>query len=810
MNSKPTRLLLISGIALGIIFLFAAVAAAWTPVSTTTVQSPVTQADLPPRSSVSWMPTPVADDPLVHMPGTQPFGALLDDAITCTESCHGNFDQAVEPSFLWKGSMMGQSARDFIFWTAMTVAGQDSIWAIGSPNAVDICERCHFPKGWVEGRSDPPNASAMTGGDFDGVSCDVCHRMVDPFFEDTYAGTRDGDDWQGYWDEANNTGPGSGTPSQEGADATRSEDRLVVQELSYFNGNAFYDEDTFKPLEAGYIENGGGQIVLSPASHKRASFADTPEYHARLYSRYHKSKYFCGSCHDVSNPVLANLAYAGTPPGDGTTVLPTEELPASNYFHVERTFSEFMLSAYAQDGGAAGIGPFAPGNFPTSRPGDNIATCQDCHMRDAAGYAARPNLPGVVYRTGDPNTTGSTEHVASGQPTHDLTGGNMWVPWVLASAVTGSPNYDATNAALLNQGAGVLTLDLTQGLGLNDGALLAAVDRAEQNLHDAAAINSLEYDSGTGALSFRIQNQTGHKLISGYPEGRRMFVTVKFYDAGDNLIGEINPYDPTVGTLKGLPGSPSSPPLAAGESYVDELVYEMNARSTLTGEDKSFHFALADGRYKDNRIPPQGFDIANAGERLAEPVWQGVDAPDYFSAAEYAGGYDHISLLAVPGADRVEVDLYYQTTSREYMEFLRDEISGTGDTLPDPNPGTPENEAYIIQTDPFFDQLRAWGPTLWQLWEHNKDVPGAAPVLMTTASFDVIGACHYADVQPNADHGNPSACDGDVDVADIQRIAGCWNQPIGAACPTALDINQSGDLTVLDITLAAEEWGWPE
>ena len=289
-----------------------------------------------------------------------------------------------------------------------------------------------------------------------------------------------------------------------------------------------------------------------------------------------------------------------------------------------------------------------------------------------------------------------------------------------------------------------------------------------------------------------------------------MFVTVKFYDAGDNLIGEINPYDPTVGTLKGLPGSPSSPPLGAGESYVDELVYEMNARSTLTGEDKSFHFALADGRYKDNRIPPQGFDIANAGERLAEPVWQGVDAPDYFSAAEYAGGYDHISLLAVPGADRVEVDLYYQTTSREYMEFLRDEISGTGDTLPDPNPGTPENEAYIIQTDPFFDQLRAWGPTLWQLWEHNKDVPGAAPVLMTTASFDVIGACHYADVQPNADHGNPSACDGDVDVADIQRIAGCWNQPIGAACPTALDINQSGDLTVLDITLAAEEWGWPE
>lgn len=33
--------------------------------------------------------------------------------------------------------------------------------------------------------------------------------------------------------------------------------------------------------------------------------------------------------------------------------------------------------------------------------------------------------------------------------------------------------------------------------------------------------------------------------------------------------------------------------------------------------------------------------------------------------------------------------------------------------------------------DPFFDGLRAWGDTVWNLWVHNKDVPGAAPVLMT-------------------------------------------------------------------------------
>ena len=93
--------------------------------------------------------------------------------------------------------MMAQSARDRIFWACLTVAAQDSVWALGNPNAVDLCERCHFPRGWLGGRSDPPNASAMTGEDFDGITCDFCHRLYDPFFETTYAGIREGSDWTG-------------------------------------------------------------------------------------------------------------------------------------------------------------------------------------------------------------------------------------------------------------------------------------------------------------------------------------------------------------------------------------------------------------------------------------------------------------------------------------------------------------------------------------------------------------------------------------------------------------------------------------
>jgi hypothetical protein len=70
--------------------------------------------------------------------------------------------------------------------------------------------------------------------------------------------------------------------------------------------------------------------------------------------------------------------------------------------------------------------------------------------------------------------------------------------------------------------------------------------------------------------------------------------------------------------------------------------------------------------------------------------------------------------------------LYYQTTSKEYIEFLRDEINGNADTLSSPTPSG-ETEAYIIQNDPFFANLKGWGEAIWDLWLHNG---GAEPVLM--------------------------------------------------------------------------------
>jgi len=98
----------------------------------------------------AWTPLLVEDDPLVRMPGTQPGQVTLEDANRCL-NCHAGYDTEVEPGFNWQGSMMAQASRDPLFWACLTVAAQDSIWAVDRPNATDICERCHFPQGWLEG-----------------------------------------------------------------------------------------------------------------------------------------------------------------------------------------------------------------------------------------------------------------------------------------------------------------------------------------------------------------------------------------------------------------------------------------------------------------------------------------------------------------------------------------------------------------------------------------------------------------------------------------------------------------------------------
>jgi len=743
-------------------------------------------------SAYAWVALTVASDPLVRMPGTQPAQGVNLEAPNRCLNCHADYDHAVEPGFNWKGSMMAQAARDPIFWACFAVAAQDSIWALGNPNAGDLCERCHFPEGWLGGRSDPPNASLMTASDFDGIHCDFCHQLYDPFFETTYSGAREGNQWSTYWDEAGNTGPGSGTLSQTEALKTYTADKSLSAAIKMFGGQAFYDK-FFMPVYPTYTENTSGQYFVSSTGEKRASFADAKAKHPQLYSRYHKSKYMCGTCHDVSNPALANLGLSGLPDQSGGTALISEQYSAGRYFHVERTFSEYMLSAYGRGGAATNPEFQALTNI------TYVAKCQDCHMKDVRGYGC--NKAGVPLRPDE-----STEHPHSGLPHHDMTGGNAWISYILASLDSAGPVYDPVNAALLNQGPAVLTLDLAAGQtpATNGAALKAGSDRAKDQLKIAATIKNLTYDSTSGQLSFRIQNNTPHKLISGFPEGRRMFANVKCYARG-KLRYEVNPYDYTVGTLRGLPGSASSPALGFGEAYVDELVYEVHPESALTGEEHTFHFVLATGRHKDNRIPPKGFDIASAPQRISEPVWHGHSDPNYFTAAEYAGGYDEVTLNVGSDMARIVISLYYQGTSREYVEFLRDEINGTGGTLSSPTPSGQAN-AYVIQTDPFFAKLKAWGNVIWDLWYHNHGLDGSGKTVDCIVPYKMTGA-ELGSMPPLA----RSDINGDtyVNFVDFAMFAAYWGADcsVPGACANA-NLDGIDNLDGRDLAIFADDWLW--
>jgi len=619
---------------------------------------------------LSWTPIPVKDDRNVFMPGTQPGQAGNSETPDKCDNCHGGYNTAVEPAYNWRGSMMAQAARDPLWLACLTVALQDSIWAVGNPNAGDICIRCHSPTGWLEGRSDPTNTVALKTSDFDGVQCDFCHRLMDPITE------------LGQPDVPTETDP----TAQSMAAETYLRDLSELGALTLFDGTPFLDPGTNLPTYYGdgslpnYVESASGQYYVDPSNAKSGPYFDAAARHQMYYSRYHKSKTFCSTCHDVSNPILASVILGVDVP---------EMQAAASYFHVERTTSEFLLSAYGSGGADTNI------------PGVPFADkCQDCHMRDVTGMGC--NKRGAPTR--------------DDLPLHDLTGGNQWISRILASADPNGPVYDPYNYAILSgQKYAGAQIDVG-GLSGYGQALLDGSNRAIQQLEMAATLSIVNEDAGS--VTIRVQNNGGHKLISGFPEGKRMFLNLKFFDVNGNLIGEINPYEPLV----------TSQDAAGNEVYVsggdivvktEELVWECEMNSSLTGEAKSFHFALGTDRHKDNRIPPKGFDATLMYDRLAQPMWAGSEAPDYFTSAEYAGGYDNVTITKPTETASWFATLYYQTTSKDYIEFLKDEITGAVQTLP--------SSAYIAQTDPFFAILKGWGDAIWDLWLHNG---GAEPVVM--------------------------------------------------------------------------------
>ncbi|MEZ5974201.1 MAG: multiheme c-type cytochrome [Planctomycetota bacterium] len=305
-----------------------------------------------------------------------------------------------------------------------------------------------------------------------------------------------------------------------------------------------------------------GQFVIDPNDLRRGPFDLGAGFglHTWAQSPFHRDSGMCGTCHDVSNP-----AFVRQTNGDfvlDTVNQPHPDLNYDNLFPIERTYSEWAMSVY----GAAALD--SGGRFGGNQP--VVQSCQDCHMPTVNASACMPGLGGVTRPD---------------MPKHEFNGANSWV---LRAIDATWPDYETA---------------LTP-------ARITAAEQRTQAMMSAAA--DLEAFTDGGDLVVRVTNHTGHKLPSGYGEGRRMWIEVQFRNASGTVIAEHGAYDALTADLD------------TATTKVYEVVHGIdNYMATQTGlaAGPSFHFVLNNEVVSDNRIPPRGFDSTAFASRGAELRW---------------------------------------------------------------------------------------------------------------------------------------------------------------------------------------------
>ena len=112
----------------------------------------------------------------VPLEGTQPNELQFPPEPSSVCGCHFDFDATStnEPGQSYAATVMALSARDPLFLAALELAHRDQ------PRLSPTCLRCHAPVGWLGGASEPGDGSMLQPEHLEGVTCDVCHRMVEP------------------------------------------------------------------------------------------------------------------------------------------------------------------------------------------------------------------------------------------------------------------------------------------------------------------------------------------------------------------------------------------------------------------------------------------------------------------------------------------------------------------------------------------------------------------------------------------------------------------------------------------------------
>jgi MYXO-CTERM domain-containing protein len=436
-----------------------------------------------------------------------------------------------ESPYAWQGSLMANSARDPVFWAGVALAAQDA------PGETSRCIRCHAPNAFLSGRDEAIEITELEGNDLDGVSCALCHRMV--------------------------------------------EDAAVPA------GNGQYTIDDV--LDGATVPRRGPW---------RYDMREPPPHSVVEADPYLGDSRLCGTCHDLTTAAIRRDANGN---------------PTGALFNEQRTYSEWVNSDF-------------------SAPGSSFRSCQDCHMpaiADAAGCADF-EARNITHPTGGRR--------------HDLVGANLYVMRLLQFAYGGAGSQTIPDSWFDN-----------------------SIARTQEFLRTAADLDvtppaAIDLREGVDELAVRVTNLTGHKLPTGYTEGRVMWLQVELR-YGDNLLWSSGRWDPTTRTI---------------EDDAQARLYEGIAERWSDG--KKFHLLLNDTWVSDTRIPPSGsrpnFETDPVGGRYTiqpDGTWPHFDDVTYT--------FPPLVLEEQPGVPpevTIDVRLLYLINSDEYLEVLEaDNVTNT-------------------------------------------------------------------------------------------------------------------------------------
>ena len=247
-------------------------------------------------------------------------------------------------------------------------------------------------------------------------------------------------------------------------------------------------------------------------------------------------------------------------------------------------------------------------------------SCISCHMKVVTGAAVRG---GQSY---------------DDLPVHNFVGGN---------------DFAARAVGLLNP---------QLNIALELGQLTRWVD---ESLASAAELSILSAPSDVEAgatfeVAVRLTNKTGHKLPTGYPEGRRVYLNVILALDGAAPLVLSGRWNPDTGNLI------SDPQLRTYETVHGRVE---NGRS-----ERTRRLLLMNQVISDTRIPPEGFvpthpDMVPAGR-------------DYGSSPPYRHYDEHRYTFTAPAVDAPKAALLtvramYQATDGEVVDFLVNATAGT-------------------------------------------------------------------------------------------------------------------------------------